>query len=260
MSAGGFSEDFFYAVLQHCNPSAARIDGVTRVALRHLPFATEMWSAIRRVLMEQTDLDGPVNRALWCLVDALLKHAPLVFVPLMGPRLVEYAVQHMPWRLVQGSGEVWCERMVRTWEGVVPPAVYSAVRRHAVQCRSEADLDGALHARQAQGELEGGAAATPAQVRQLFEEWDALKYLCVTTASATRESGGLGCGGPPSRTAPFLSRPHAARGWRRRGTDEDEEDDYVPDFVKGAKPRELPKLDIQVRRKPRRRAREDDDL
>lgn len=240
-----YNELFFFALLEHCNSSQDRIDALTRVALRHLTHAVDTWAAIRRAIVRQADVDtdNDASRALWFLTDALLKHAPHVFVPTMSPRLVELAIQYMPWNVVRwhstaapqpnkeatlssSSGNnstsdrkvilddstshenvlYWCEELIQSWEHVLPRAIWSALERHRCLCRSEAHLNDVLftasllnrhqrntnsssnnktsHSNDVDRAGAAAGAATPSslslpeELRELQEEWTALRYRC----------------------------------------------------------------------------------
>ncbi|KAI5688262.1 hypothetical protein MNV84_04305 [Leishmania braziliensis] len=281
-----YTERLFYAALKQGNPSEARVEALAALALRHLPRSAETWAALRKALMEQSDLDGAPNRALWYVLDALMKHAPHVFVPLLAPRLLEYTIQQLPWELAGHRGQtlLWFETLVLSWEKVLPQRLYSAVRQHAVQSRSGAELHDLLKA--TQNSVDDGTSASSVDLQQLRDAWDAVQYMgeqeagksvfharhTTTAVEVVDEDANKSS----SFSAP-VSRLHAmsignsdrTAGAGASGDDvtktqqqqEEEEDDYTPDFVEGAKPRELPKLDLpkqRRRREGRRRPRADD--
>ncbi|KAK7197028.1 hypothetical protein NESM_000646600 [Novymonas esmeraldas] len=280
-----YTEKLFYAVLRQGNPSEARVEAMAALALRNLPKAAETWAGLRKALMEQSDLDGPTNRTLWYVLDALVKHAPHVFVPLLAPRLLEYTVQQLPWELAGHRGQtlLWFESLVLSWDKVLPQRLYSAIRQHAVQSRSGAELHGLLEA--AHNPVDDGTAASSADLQRLRDVWDAVLYMgeqeaaksvfyaqpiaaaveaadvdadaSVGGSHGATATGGGGGGGHARRGG---ADGRAAVGDAHHEEDEEEED-YAPSFVDGAKPRELPKLDLpkqKRRREARRRPREDD--
>lgn len=107
-ASGGsvYDEQLYLSLLTHINTTERRVDALCRLALRHLPRAAETWSAIRKAFVATAapqslpDLDGDANRALWCLVDALIKTCTHVFAPLLSPRLLEYVTQQTPLMLM----------------------------------------------------------------------------------------------------------------------------------------------------------------
>lgn len=287
-----YNEQLFYAVLKQGNPSEARVEALAALALRHLPKSAETWAALRKALMEQSDLDAPTNRTLWYVMDALLKDAPHVFVPLLAPRLLEYTIQQLPWELAghRGQTRLWFEALVLSWEAVLPQRLFSAIRQHAVQSRSGAELHGLLDASQHAGD--DGTPANTAALQRLQDAFDAVRYMgdeeanrLALEAFAATPLGELRGEGASSGSSNSL---HAVAGAQTSGpgsgstrsaiqsrnlynmaadataatsSSEEEEDDYAPDYVAGAKPRELPKLDLpkqKRRREARRRPREDD--
>lgn len=271
-----YNEQLYYAVLKQGNPSEARVEALAGLALRHLPKSAETWAALRKALMEQTDLDGPANRTLWYVMDALMKDAPHVFVPLLAPRLLEYTIQQLPWELAghRGQTRLWFESLVLSWEAVLPRRLFSALRQHAVQSRSGAELHGLLDA--AQNTRDDGTLATAAELQRLQDAFDAVRYMSEEAANALAfqafpaasldvlaEGDGTAVAAsaspaPPSHTtaAPASASPGATA-----AESSSDEDSYSPDYVEGAQPRELPKLDLpkpKRRREARRRPREDD--
>lgn len=267
-----YNEQLFYAVLKQGNPSEARVEALAGLALRHLTKSAETWAALRKVLMEQADLDAPANRTLWYVMDALLKGAPHVFVPLLAPRLLEYSIQQLPWELAghHGQTRLWFESLVLSWEAVLPQRLYGAIRQHAVQSRSGAELHGLLDA--AQQTVDDGAPASTTELQRLQDSFDAVRYLgeeeaqraalnafsvaalraevpsVQPTSAAAAQTGSSGTAAATTAAAAVSSS-------------EEDEEDYAPDFVPGAQRRELPKLDLpkqKRRRDARRRPREDD--
>lgn len=284
-AAALYTERLFYAVLRQGNPSEARVEALAALALRHLCKAAETWAALRKALMEQSDLDGPANRTLWYVLDALLKHAPHVFVPLLAPRLLEYTIQQLPWELAGHHGQtlLWFELMVLSWEKVLPQRLYGALRQHAVQSRSGAELHGLLEA--AQNTADDGTPASAVELQRLRDAWDTVQYMGEQeagksvfharpiTALVEREEAEVGAEGQDGGVRSAAKAAAAAAGVLgatsstgadvRHASDAEgvDEDEYTPSFVDGAKPRELPKLDLpksKKRREARRRPREDD--
>ncbi|KPI84463.1 hypothetical protein ABL78_6492 [Leptomonas seymouri] len=289
-----YNEQLFYAVLKQGNPSEARVEALAALALRHLPKSAETWAALRKVLMEQSDLDAPSNRTLWYVMDALMKDAPHVFVPLLAPRLLEYTIQQLPWELAghRGQTRLWFESLVLSWESVLPQRLYSAIRQHAVQSRSGAELHGLLDAAQS-NVADDGSLASSMELQRLQEAFDAVHYMgdeeankiifqafpdtsldALVESNHNNSSGGGGGVAPaPSatQTKEALSKLSGNSGGPRVSTTNSttpaeeestsDEDDYSPNYVEGARPRELPKLDLpkqKRRREARRRPREDD--
>lgn len=273
-----YNEQLFYAVLRQGNPSESRVEALAALALRHLAKAAETWAALRKVLMEQSDFDAAPNRTLWYVMDALLKAAPHVFVPLLAPRLLEYSIQQLPWELAGDHGQtrLWFESLVLSWEAVLPQRLYAAIRQHAVQSRSGAELHGLLDA--VQSSVDDGAPATTTELQRLQDSFDTVRYLgeeeanraalhafplaqltaVLPTVSHTGSSGSTTTTGTAANVAATANTASTAAA---ASSSEEDEDEYAPDFVVGAQRRELPKLDLpkqKRRRDARRRPREDD--
>lgn len=280
-SSALYSEELFYSVLKQGNPTRERVNALASLALRHLSKAPETWAAIRVALMEQSNLDGPLNRTLWYVTDALMKHAPHTYVPLIAPRLMEYTAQQLPWSLVaQGhASRQWFEVLVLSWDSILPPRLFATLRQHAVQSRSGAELHGLLESSPSRGDA--GELATAEELQRLRDSWDAMKYWSGAGVGGTTASTSLSYEAGNTRAlaaaedlladysvSAALSPPSSSAALAPRqtthgevDTDESaEDDDYVPNFVAGAQPRELPKLDIPKRRRRegRRRPRDDD--
>ncbi|KAG5503553.1 hypothetical protein JKF63_05693 [Porcisia hertigi] len=276
-----YTERLFYAALKQGNPSEARVEALVTLALRHLSKSAETWAALRKALMEQSDLDGASNRTLWYVLDALIKHAPHVFVPLLAPRLLEYAIQQLPWELAGHRGQtlLWFEALVLSWEKVLPQRLYSAIRQHAVQSRSGAELHSLLEA--AQNSVDDGTPASSLDLQRLRDAWDAVHFMGEqeagksvfrarhVIAAVEVENKNDGMSSAPGGGLYAMIMGGSGRRTREDNSDADvtktqpqqEEDEYTPGFVDGAKPRELPVLDLpklKRRREGRRRPREDD--
>ncbi|KPA79327.1 hypothetical protein ABB37_05780 [Leptomonas pyrrhocoris] len=291
-----YNEQLFYAVLKQGNPSEARVEALAALALRHLPKAAETWAALRKVLMEQSDLDAPPNRTLWYVMDALMKDAPHVFVPLLAPRLLEYTIQQLPWELAghRGQTRLWFESLVLSWERVLPQRLYSAIRQHAVQSRSGAELHGLLDVAQ-NGVADDGSLASSAELQRLQDAFDAVRYMGdeaanqivfeafsaasmdalvegthnsknsvdsnVGVASASPDTQSKAAASRLSSSSGGLGAPATSTAAVAAEDSLSDKDDYSPDYVEGAQRRELPKLDLpkqKRRREARRRPREDD--
>ncbi|KAG5478352.1 hypothetical protein CUR178_05067 [Leishmania enriettii] len=275
-SSALYTERLFYAALKQGNPSETRVEALAALALRHLPKYAETWAALRKALMEQSDLDGAPNRTLWYVLDALMKHAPHVFVPLLAPRLLEYTIQQLPWELAGHRGQtlLWFEALVLSWEKVLPQRLYSAIRQHAVQSRSGAELHDLLEA--AQSTADDGTPASATELQQLRDAWDAVQYMGeqeagksvfyarhITAALEVEDEAALvnGLHVPAPGNRGCMAGAGISDDDVAKTEEQQEEDEYTPDFVEGAKPRELPKLDLpkpKRRREGRRRPREDD--
>ncbi|RNF22004.1 uncharacterized protein Tco025E_03370 [Trypanosoma conorhini] len=277
-----FSEELFGVMLDSCTPSRSRVEALTQVALRHLPQATDTWSALRKALVRQQDLASEDNKALWYLLDSLMKHAPHVFVPLISPRLHDYVVQQLPWHLVGvvstlGGGALWCDAMIRTWEGVLPPHLMRSVKSFVLQLRSGKEL---AHAMSLSGESDEVQAvdppATREQLQQLREAWEVFWSFAAEGARAAGDAppAASAAAGAPSLAPVKCEPPLLLAGVKREegtqpagdaaGSDGDSDVEYVPTFVRGAQRRELPSLTgdgaaaQKTRRAARRRPREED--
>ncbi|CCW62643.1 unnamed protein product [Phytomonas sp. EM1] len=301
-SKPGFTldEKVFSSLLTHINLSEERIFALTKLALRSLPQSADVWAAVRKAFVEQSSsspssssagngLDSEHNKALWALVDSLMRSAPHIFLPIVLPRLQEYVVHQMPWVSMSwgeqdGSGR-WWEGLVLSWENLLPPGTFDALRRHLLQQRSGAELDGAVAA--ASGGVgaptDDGAPATDEDLHLLREEWGALRCLCEDRANAfsrellldslraaatsdrAEEGQAPGAGSPAAASAGMTNsngKETKARGVGGDEKVEDEDDEeYVPEYALGAKPRELPSLGLpplRRRREARRRFEEDE--
>ncbi|ESL06287.1 hypothetical protein TRSC58_06041 [Trypanosoma rangeli SC58] len=276
-----FSEEIFGVLLEFCTPSMSRVEALTQVALCHLPQATDTWSALRKALVRQQDLASDDNKALWYLLDSLMKHAPHVFVPLISPRLHDYVVQQMPWHLVGvvstlGGGALWCDAMIRTWEGVLPSHLMRSVKSFVLQLRSGKELTHAMSLNGDSGEVQTvDPAATREQMQQLREAWEMFWSFAAEGVHAANDAPAV----PAASGAPLLvqvkherqtplARVKLEEGPQLVGNDGSDDDDsdveYVPVFVRGAQHRELPSLTgdgattQKARRAARRRPREED--
>ncbi|KEG13710.1 hypothetical protein DQ04_00831070 [Trypanosoma grayi] len=282
-----YNEELFAVMLESCNPSRSRVEALTQIALRHLPRATDTWSALRKALVRQQELESDENKALWYLLDSLVKHAPHVFVPLIAPRLHDYVVQQMPWHLVgvvstMGSGALWCDAMIRTWEGVLPPHLFRSIKSFVVQLRSGTELTNAMNLNGDNDDVQTvDPPATQEQVQQLREAWEVFwsftaegMHEVKEAAAAAAVATAAAAAAAPSTSAhvqvkrePDLragvgpndgSEPHS-----NDSNDSDGEVEYVPEFVRGAQHRELPSLTgdgaaaQRVRRAARRRPRDE---
>ncbi|EPY41857.1 hypothetical protein AGDE_00646 [Angomonas deanei] len=267
-SYNAFNEHFVCSVLRQSDASVEKTDAIVKLIVRHIVKVNDSWSAIRKCLAEQVDLDSRTSRAVWNVTDSLLKAVPHVFVPLMAPRLHEYSVNYLPWDLVQWDGRkeagkrTWCEVMVQSWSSVLPKEIYTPIRQHALQCRSEADLNSALFAQQ-QNTAAENEAATPAQLQELTEHWDHLKYFCNAFIAeknkiATRNI--LQSEVEPVKLGSFTHAEGDSIDTKGPQTTEEDSDEYSPNYVADATGGKLPKLDIKMKRKARKREREDDDL
>ncbi|EKF39646.1 hypothetical protein MOQ_000123 [Trypanosoma cruzi marinkellei] len=273
-----FSEELFGVMLESCTPSRSRVEALTQVALRHLTQATDTWSALRKALVRQQDLESDENKGLWYLLDSLMKHAPHVFVPLISPRLHDYVVQQMPWHLVGvvstlGSGALWCDAMILTWEGILPPHLMRNVKSFVVQLRSGKELTNAMNLSGDTDEVQSvDAPASREQIQQLREAWDVFFSFVAEGVRASNNAPAVSTtsGAPPlaqvkCEPAPFAGLKHE-EGTQPADADDDDDSDveYVPEFVRGAQHRSLPSLTgdgtttQKTRRAARRRPREED--
>ncbi|KAG8348169.1 hypothetical protein ERJ75_000424000 [Trypanosoma vivax] len=278
-SSTDFSEELFAVMLESCTPSRYRIEALTQIALRHLSHASDTWTALRKALVRQQELESDENRALWYVLDSLMKHAPHVFVPLISPRLHDYVVQQLPWHLVGvistiGSGALWCQAMIRTWDGLLPPLLYRSVWSFVVQLQSGRELTNAIGMNDMNDGVQAvDPPATQEQVRQLREAWEVFRSFVGEGA----ENGGR----TPEVTVPVTvaAAPVSVKlepgletinvklehGNDAGGGGEDDSDvEYIPDFVRGAQHRQLPSASgddgagQRPRRAARRRPREED--
>ncbi|EAN92149.1 hypothetical protein, conserved [Trypanosoma cruzi] len=272
-----FSEELFAVMLESCTPSRSRVEALTQVALRHLTQATDTWSALRKALVRQQDLESDENKGLWYLLDSLMKHAPHVFVPLISPRLHDYVVQQMPWHLVGvvstlGSGALWCDAMILTWESILPPHLMRNVKSFVVQLRSGKELTNAMNLSGDTDEVQSvDAPASREQIQQLREAWEVFFSFVAegvrasnNTPAASTTSGALPLAQVKCETTPFAGLKRE-EGTQPAGADDDDSDvEYVPEFVRGAQHRPLPSLTgdntttQKTRRAARRRPREED--
>ncbi|ORC88858.1 uncharacterized protein TM35_000152890 [Trypanosoma theileri] len=292
-----FSEELFAVMLESCSPTRTHVEALTHAVLRHLPRAADAWAALRKALVRQQELESDENRALWYVLDSLMKHAPHVFVPLVAPRLYDYVVQQMPWHLVgvvstMGSGALWCDAMIRTWEGVLPPHLFRSVKSFVVQLRSGKELANAMNLNDDGSNKNDDDVqfidppATRENMQQLRETWEVFKSFAAEgvtgvkdTVVTTREERGVTKREvtetrKESNTSYLVQVKHEPGTYTNIKTDSkvqdpDSDDDdsdveYMPEFVKGAKQREMPSLTAdggvpqRARRAARRRPREEE--
>ncbi|KAH9597126.1 hypothetical protein LSM04_003148 [Trypanosoma melophagium] len=293
----GFSEELFTVMLESCSPTRSHVEALTHAVLRHLPRAADAWAALRKALVRQQELESDENKALWYVLDSLMKHAPHVFVPLVAPRLYDYVVQQMPWHLVGvvsslGSGALWCDAMIRTWEGVLPPHLFRSIKSFVVQLRSGKELANAMN-------LKGDGSnkndddvqfvdppATRENMQQLRETWEVFKSFAaegvtevrdtvVTTtaitttttgergvtkrevAEATKESNTSYLVKVKQEPGTYTNIKLESKVQNPNSDDDDSDVEYMPEFVRGAQHRELPSLapDGGVPQRARRAAR-----
>lgn len=274
-----FSEELFDVMLESCTPSRSRVEALTQIALRNLPRATDTWSALRKALVRQRELGSDENKALWYVLDSLMKHAPHVFVPLIAPRLLDYVVQQMPWHLVGvvstfNSGVLWCDVMIRTWDGLLPPQLMRSVRSFVVQLRSGKELTNAMNMDGDNDEVQSvDLPATREQVQQLRESWDVFWSFAAEGVRKPKETPAASVAPPRARVKHEAGvkreaivrpgdAPHGADGGA--ADDDDSDAEYTPEFVAGAQRRELPSIAAdgiaaqRTRRPARRRPREEE--
>eukprot|EP00796_Vickermania_ingenoplastis_P003875 gene3875-2747_t len=140
---------------------------------------------------------------------------------------------------------------------------------HATAARQRQSLKRRRHA----GESSVGSYAAAADLQKLQEEWNVLYYTSDAIlkeaekekfTSQLRQATSMA--GPSPAPAPHETLASPSMGVTKEvkgdsDDDEEEEEEYVPDFVPGASPRALPKVDMlrqRTRRDPRRRQREED--
>ncbi|CBH13680.1 hypothetical protein, conserved [Trypanosoma brucei gambiense DAL972] len=290
-TSSDFTEELFFVLLESCTPSRSRVETLTQIALRNLPCATATWSALRRAFVRQQELESDENKALWYVLDSLMKHAPHVFIPLVAPRLFDFVVQQLPWHLAgvvstYGSGALWCDSMIRTWEGLLPPLLFRTVNSFVVQLRGGKELSRAMNPNDADEEIQTiDFPATREEMQQLQEAWDVFRTFAaegaVNRAGATPTTPGDVVKTEQTTTAvvataevcvkqePSLTTAGVVKSeyGAHAGVNTDDEDDsdveYIPVFVRGAQRRELPPLTNEngtaprPRRAARRRPRDD---
>lgn len=226
---------------------------LARHALLHISHADEMWDALRGVLVTHS---GDVAMSAWYLLDSLMKHAPCVFVPLLSSAsFVECVERCMPWEGAQCS---WCETLVGTWRDALPQSHWEALAKFAAQKRAQQELAVARSLTSTDDRVE------LATVERCAVLQDKLLSLVTTFSHLDRErrlgevGGGLqGTEELPEsvalRAPPFDDEddPEQVDGSR---ANEDDDDEYAPDFVSGGAVREKP-VEALVKKQPRKRAR-----
>ena len=274
-----FSELTFGALLSTINLSSRSIFTLCDIATRHLAHADRVWSCVRKQMVSVADPEAAEMRALWYLIDALMKACPLVFTPLIGPKLGDYVTHQMPWRLVQDdpSAALWCDELIRTWGDVLSPALFTDVKRTAVRLRRGHELGAELSlqqvfARSRQGGGGGALAnafagdsevqilerpATRAQVGKLAGDWETFSDFIHATTMAPPLAVGVSSPAPAPMAAP-LGAKQVQQKVAVEVTVVDEEEEYVPLPAPGAEGRALAPLDmsdVTVVRAPRKRPR-----
>nr|CCC92370.1 conserved hypothetical protein [Trypanosoma congolense IL3000] len=286
-----FSEEIFSVLLESCTPSRTCIETLTHIALSNLPCATDTWAALRKALVKQEELASDENKALWYVLDSLMKHAPHVFVPLVAPRLYDYVVQQLPWNLVgvvstYGSGALWCETMIGTWKDLLPPLLFRTLRSFVVHLRSGKELSRAMDSNDISEDVRVvDSPATREQLQNLQEAWEVFRSFAGEcnvdvkgpgpVARAPTGAGGIGAteGLLPARvkqeTGPVASgvvkSEYEAQVDASGGDEDDSDVEYIPNFVRGVQRRQLPPLTSEngvqqrQRRATRRRPREEEE-
>lgn len=292
------SQDWFVVlfreVLCHGDPSLPRVTAVTALALRHPERAHDVYAEIRRTLiavMASHDVPLRTVKFLWYLMDSLMKHAPHLYLPLLSPRIAEDVAQLMPWTMTQRPRDVlqtqtavesenplqWCERLILSWKKWLPMRAFNDVTQQMM--RHVLRLEEAEEAEAVGGsEPSSSAAPTEEDMEALKEAWQGLYFTCKSIIEEGEEIDFQERLNAAASAPPIALPLHGADAGGREGgeafsrntgfggarPDEDEDEDeeeYTPEFVSGAKPRELPKVDIpkeRRRRDARRREREDD--
>jgi hypothetical protein len=274
-AAASFDDGTFSALLETINLSSRSIFALSGVATRNLPFAERVWSCIRKHMVAIGDSEAPEMRATWYLIDAIIKDCPVVFVPVISPKLCDYIRHQMPWHTVKddANAALWCDELIRSWIDVLPPALFASVKRTAVQLRQGHELEAELSlqhvfARSRQGASGVLAAlagdgdveiverpATRAQIERLASDWDAFTDTVLTGLSESTPTSGAQATAeapPPVAAAP----PPIAK---VEVVDvEDDDTEFVPLPQMGSTGRVLPALDfsdLATARAPRKRPR-----
>lgn len=280
------SDDLLYTLLQHGDATCSRVLALTEVILGYPTYAEEVCISLQRWIKEeylQLQLKGSgVDerqrlRFLWYLLDALLKHAYDLYMPLIRPFLLEFATQYLPWSLgttaaaastSSSSSPCWPEQLVHSWADVLSQQQYQELYRHLLQAqllRAEPTGEEAGDGEEAAVKA-GRGKASESEVLQLQEGWDAL--LCTAKAvvaegevehlreemdSAVREAV-LRSSAPLAAATP---QEVTKRSREDVSSDEESDEEYAPQYVEGAQPRVLPHVDVpRLRRRRDARRRE----
>lgn len=203
---------------------------IVRSTLHKISTAAQVYSILRSKITAMRG-DAPEQRGLWGILSALMKAAPLVFVPLVQGELAYLVESHLPWKLVETSAvdtTQWCEDMVHSWQCLLPTAQWQAVFGAIRQFRSAALLS------KERGDREGRGGsdpqfATAEQVQALHLALDELRGLVRRPASASAAAHGESGSVDYSHVIGALQEP---ANWVPATGDDDE---YVPTHDEGGK-------------------------
>lgn len=217
--APAFSLALFRSLLEALDPSDVAIKIIVTIALSNLSSAPQIIDAIER-RMYAAGLESLALRALWVVLDHVLKAAPLVYgrhAALCIPALVE---RRVPWESEDALRiSFWMQRMVASWAGLLPAEVWRSVYEGVRQRRTQLMLADAGHAAREGGTAaspngddeeslltaEGPAAshriraATQQQLDSLREAWAALVSMATEASDAAEGGSGADDGSPAAK-------------------------------------------------------------
>jgi hypothetical protein len=241
-------EALFSVMLDHATPTNGSIRALRLAALGRLPDYADTWAALHAALLDVGRDGGTKTQALWYTVDALLQAAPLVFGPVIAPRLPELVQEAMPW------AEAWCAPLVAAWASVLPREDAAGLVEAAARMRSTLLLDAEIAAQTSAGA--DAAETTPATRNELAELEDCWGRL----EGAVARHGPKIAGGVTVKLESAVKREvkqeqqqqlamHAAALVDVGNTAADAidaDEDYEPDYVAGASTGRLAAIDVDA--------------
>lgn len=273
MSPNGFSLALFKALLDALQPSGTSTRIIITIALNNLGHADAIVDIIER-RMSHVGIESADLQMLWVVVDHIMKAAPLIYPPLFAPYIPSLVADRVAWESDDAlSLSLWIQRIVATWAGLLPDALWRTVfdnirqrrTRMHLEKKGEDDVGGA-------GEFMNDAleneiykrdtTATQRQLDGLKAAWDNLISLAVgpvtdelkesqpDTKRARTETRELG-----PNPAPPTTSDEATKNMTSSKVESDFDLGSDDEFVVGANPIvALPDIQLSITaRQPRRR-------
>jgi hypothetical protein len=234
-------------------PSLGDVRRGSDVLLRHPPAYLKGWAAWRAAVGDE-DSRSPRSRALWYVLDSVLKQAPLLYVPLCStPEFEAFCIKHLPWDSSDAADVEWPIALVRSWEGLVGRGVWGALQQHGATLHARLIMRGAKLGFDASDET---AVASKKDLEDLHDATNALVSLMASLqqrhlrVAAERQATVVVAeaqASPPVEDS--AAQPNA-----QPNVDNDDDDEYEPVFVEGGEVRAKP-AEAAIKREPRKRAR-----
>ncbi|CUG06374.1 Hypothetical protein, putative, partial [Bodo saltans] len=215
-------------------PSVKEIRVSSDALLRYPAAYLKAWAAWRTSVVE-CDNRTPRCRALWYVLDSLLKQAPLLYVPLCStPEFEAFCVKKFPWDSLDEADVEWPIALVRSWEGLISRGVWTALQQHGATLQARLVMRGAKlgFSSSSHGEV---LFASKKELEGLHDSCNVLLSLMASlqqqhlrlvaerqaTAMAVSEKDAS----PQEEVLPASSAAHNAH--------DDEDDEWEPVFVEG---------------------------